>query len=171
MSLLCMPYIRFSPNFFSFLYKASNKTVLPAEEGCLQYYTGVSGQIKSYNYDPGAGLQLSKQDYSICIRMERNFCGIQYTTCPDTGRKKTDQPLHRGPSAAWWQIESLLHVGIYVFWNRALCYTYVTRTNKLHTFYSKCCNLMIVSSTCFEHPSVHNQEHLYMEFYGFSLVL
>jgi hypothetical protein len=59
--------------------------VLAAEEGCLQYFTGVSGQIKSYNYDPGAGLQLSRQDYSICIRMERNFCGIQYTACPDSG--------------------------------------------------------------------------------------
>ena len=61
--------------------------MLPAEEGCLQYFTGVSGQIKSYNYDPGAGLQLSNQDYSTCIRMERNFCGIQYTACPDTGKE------------------------------------------------------------------------------------
>ncbi|PNF30477.1 hypothetical protein B7P43_G12146, partial [Cryptotermes secundus] len=59
-------------------------TIYRAEEGCLQYFTGVSGQIKSYNYDPGAGLQLSKQDYSVCIRMERNFCGIQYTACPDS---------------------------------------------------------------------------------------
>ncbi|KAJ4449819.1 hypothetical protein ANN_01225 [Periplaneta americana] len=59
-------------------------TIYRAEEGCLQYFTGVSGQIKSFNYDPGAGLQLSKQDYSICIRMERNFCGIQYTSCPDS---------------------------------------------------------------------------------------
>jgi hypothetical protein len=87
-----MRYIRFSPKFLSLLHKASNKTVLPAEEGCLQYFTGVSGQIKSFNYDPGAGLQLSKQDYSICIRMERNFCGIQYTACPDTGRITTDHP-------------------------------------------------------------------------------
>jgi hypothetical protein len=70
---------------FAFCTKCSNRTVLPAEEGCLQYFTGVSGQIKSYNYDPAAGLQLSKQDYSICIRMERNFCGIQYTACPDAG--------------------------------------------------------------------------------------
>ncbi|XP_021929766.1 uncharacterized protein LOC110834666 [Zootermopsis nevadensis] len=64
-------------------------TIYRAEEGCLQYFTGVSGQIKSYNYDPGAGLQLSKQDYSICIRMERNFCGIQYTACPDTVNNRT----------------------------------------------------------------------------------
>lgn len=58
-------------------------TIYRAEEGCLQYYTGVSGQIKSFNYDTVNGLQLSNQDYSICIRMERNFCGIQYMTCSD----------------------------------------------------------------------------------------
>lgn len=49
----------------------------------MQYFTGVSGQILSYNYDPNTGLQLSNQDYSACIRMERNFCGIQYTVCED----------------------------------------------------------------------------------------
>ncbi|XP_011501685.1 PREDICTED: uncharacterized protein LOC105365268 [Ceratosolen solmsi marchali] len=58
-------------------------SIFRAEEGCMQYYTGVSGQIKSFNYDPNIGLQLSNQDYSICIRMERNFCGIQYMTCDD----------------------------------------------------------------------------------------
>ncbi|KAG6444635.1 hypothetical protein O3G_MSEX003479 [Manduca sexta] len=59
-------------------------TIYKAEEGCLQYYTGVSGQLRSFNYDPASGLQLSNQDYGICIRMERNFCGIQYSVCPDT---------------------------------------------------------------------------------------
>ncbi|XP_077301690.1 uncharacterized protein LOC143922340 [Arctopsyche grandis] len=58
-------------------------TIYRAEEGCLQYYTQVSGQLRSFNYDPIGGLQLSNQDYSICIRMERNFCGIQYSACPD----------------------------------------------------------------------------------------
>merc|ERR1712117_21863 len=28
--------------------------------------------------------QLSNTDYTMCVRMERNFCGIQYTACPDT---------------------------------------------------------------------------------------
>ena len=31
-------------------------------------------------------------------------------------------------------------------------------------------NLIIVSSTCFEHPSVHPQEDLYMQFYGISFI-
>ncbi|CAH1390974.1 unnamed protein product [Nezara viridula] len=58
-------------------------SIYRAEEGCLQYFTGVSGQVKSFNYDPVSGLQLSNQDYSACIRVERNFCGIQYTACSD----------------------------------------------------------------------------------------
>ncbi|KAF7395941.1 hypothetical protein HZH68_009991 [Vespula germanica] len=58
-------------------------TIYRAEEGCLQYFTGVSGQIKSFNFDASTGLQLSNQDYSICIRMERNFCGVQYMPCSD----------------------------------------------------------------------------------------
>ena len=49
----------------------------------MQYFTGVSGQMFSFNYDNAAGLQLSNTDYTMCVRMERNFCGIQYTACPD----------------------------------------------------------------------------------------
>lgn len=51
--------------------------------GCLQYYTGVSGRVRSFNFDTSSGRQLSNQDYSICLRMERNFCSVQYTSCPD----------------------------------------------------------------------------------------
>ncbi|XP_045461940.1 uncharacterized protein LOC123672031 [Harmonia axyridis] len=54
-----------------------------ADEGCLQYFSSVSGQITSFNYDPTEGLQLSNQNYGICIRQDRNFCGVQYTQCPD----------------------------------------------------------------------------------------
>ena len=52
------------------------------DNSCLQYFSGVSGTIKSFNYDGVNGRQLSNQDYSICIRTESNFCGIAYTTCP-----------------------------------------------------------------------------------------
>lgn len=54
---------------------------LVAPNSCLQYYTGVSGTIRSFNYDGINGRQLSNQDYSICIRTESNFCGIAYTVC------------------------------------------------------------------------------------------
>ena len=60
-----------------------------ASDGCLQYFTGVSGQMWSFNYNDASGLQLSNTDYSICVRMERNFCGIQYTACPDAGNNSS----------------------------------------------------------------------------------
>ncbi|XP_066147836.1 uncharacterized protein [Euwallacea fornicatus] len=58
-------------------------SLLKADEGCLQYFTGVTGQIKSFNFDLTSGRQLSNQDYTICVRAERNFCGIQYSQCID----------------------------------------------------------------------------------------
>ena len=58
---------------------------IPAADGCLQYFTGVSGMMMSFNYNNAAGLQLSNTDYTMCVRTERNFCGIQYTACDDTG--------------------------------------------------------------------------------------
>ena len=48
-----------------------------AGDGCLQHYTGVAGTIESFNYNNGAGLQLSDTDYTVCVRMERNFCGTE----------------------------------------------------------------------------------------------
>ncbi|XP_039431094.2 uncharacterized protein LOC120414128 [Culex pipiens pallens] len=60
-----------------------------AEQGCLQYFTGVSGRIKSFNFDTTSGRQLSNQDYSLCIRTERNFCSIHYTACPDVSRNRS----------------------------------------------------------------------------------
>lgn len=59
-------------------------SISKADQGCLQWYTGVSGKVRSFNFDTRSGRQLSNQDYSICMRTERNFCGIQYTACTDS---------------------------------------------------------------------------------------
>jgi len=86
-----------------------------AADGCLQYFTGVSGQMFSFNYNDASGLQLSDTDYSICVRMERNFCGIQYTACPDTinttpqsfsisGTSNTGSQVGTGCSTDWLTI-------------------------------------------------------------------
>ena len=53
----------------------SLNSLVSAADGCLQYYTGVAGRVESFNYNMAAGLQLSDTDYSVCVRMERNFCG------------------------------------------------------------------------------------------------
>jgi len=86
-----------------------------AADGCLQYFTGVSGQMFSFNYNDAAGLQLSDTDYSMCVRMERNFCGIQYTACADTinaapmsfsvsGSTNTGSQVGTGCSTDWLTI-------------------------------------------------------------------
>jgi len=68
-----------------------------AADSCLQYFSGMSGRIKSFNYgDPTVvntehmeyGMQLSAQEYSICMRAEEGFCGIVYVPCRDTAEPK-----------------------------------------------------------------------------------
>ena len=60
------------------------------QQGCFQYFTGLTGTLQSYNY---AGLaQIQGHQYKNCIRAEEGFCCIQYdvvafavtaTTCAD----------------------------------------------------------------------------------------
>jgi len=49
-----------------------------APEGCLQYFTGATGTVKSYNYD--GGVQLADQNYVNCIRQEEGYCSIGYSS-------------------------------------------------------------------------------------------
>jgi len=49
-----------------------------APSGCLQYYTGSTGTISTYNYNSANGQLLANQDYSACIRSERTICTICY---------------------------------------------------------------------------------------------
>lgn len=52
---------------------------------CTQYFTGISGNVKSYNF--AGGQLLNSQYYTNCIRTEKGYCGIQWkessTTSPD----------------------------------------------------------------------------------------
>ena len=76
--------ISFSRSFSIKVTQIDCTSLTKAGDGCLQYLTGVSGNVFSYNYNYGRGVQLANTDYTICVRMERNYCGIQYTACPDT---------------------------------------------------------------------------------------
>lgn len=58
-------------------------SISAAPQGCLQYHTGINGKVRSFNYNVVSGRQLSNQDYSICMRTEKNFCSIQYSACTD----------------------------------------------------------------------------------------
>ncbi|ODM97145.1 hypothetical protein Ocin01_09540 [Orchesella cincta] len=65
-----------------------------AGDSCLQYFTGMSGRIKSFNYGdptmmgPEYGMQLSAQEYTTCVRAEEGFCGIVYVPCKDSAEFK-----------------------------------------------------------------------------------
>merc|ERR1711884_519905 len=56
-----------------------------APTDCVQYFTGKSGTVKSYNF--GGGQLLQSQIYTNCIRTEAGYCAIQWkessTTSPD----------------------------------------------------------------------------------------
>ncbi|CAL8123174.1 unnamed protein product [Orchesella dallaii] len=65
-----------------------------AGDSCLQYFTSMSGRIKSFNYGdptmmgPEYGMQLSAQEYTTCVRAEEGFCGIVYVPCKDSAEPK-----------------------------------------------------------------------------------
>jgi hypothetical protein len=53
--------------------------------GCLQYFTGMSGTVSSFNFPIGSTVgptatHLANQKYSICFRQEANKCQICFTT-------------------------------------------------------------------------------------------
>merc|ERR1719189_2562401 len=50
-------------------------------DGCLQYYTGVSGQIMTFNFLDAASSHLALQNYNVCMRKEQGYCCNQYTVC------------------------------------------------------------------------------------------
>ena len=62
------------PSFFFFL-----KT---APEGCLQWYTGATGTVASYNFQ--GGTHLANQDYEACVRTEQGNCQINWATAGTT---------------------------------------------------------------------------------------
>jgi len=60
---------------------ACNSEMRPPE-GCLQYYMGTEGRIKTFNF-AGDNAHLPDQQYSICIRQEMGFCCNRYSVCAD----------------------------------------------------------------------------------------
>lgn len=50
-------------------------------EGCFQYHTELTGQIKTFNFDGPTG-HLANQRYSSCIRQAEGYCCVEYQICP-----------------------------------------------------------------------------------------
>jgi hypothetical protein len=52
-----------------------------APTDCTQYFTGVTGNFKSYNYQGSAmSLAINTMAYKNCFRQEEGYCSIEYTT-------------------------------------------------------------------------------------------
>jgi len=50
-----------------------NPTIINKPPGCLQWYTGLSGQVTSLNYNNNGALgRMNDDDYKVCIRPEGN---------------------------------------------------------------------------------------------------
>merc|ERR1719219_269068 len=69
--------------------ECSSRTLPPT--GCLQYFTGPTGTVTSFNYRAGCTSQpcthLQAQRYSSCIRQEAGYCSIGWRA--DTADTKT----------------------------------------------------------------------------------
>ena len=62
-------------------------SISKAPNDCLQYYTGVSGSITSFNYPT---ILLEDMIYTICIRQEHGYCAIDYSQSSST----SPDPFH-----------------------------------------------------------------------------
>ncbi|XP_020297217.1 uncharacterized protein LOC109861813 [Pseudomyrmex gracilis] len=51
-----------------------------APVGCLQYFRTINGTLRTFNYLPN-GRYLAGHDYLLCVRQERDMCGIAYQPC------------------------------------------------------------------------------------------
>jgi len=50
-------------------------------DGCLQWQTGLTGRIQTYNFNTAAGPHLANQNYQSCIRQEAGMCCVEYSVC------------------------------------------------------------------------------------------
>jgi len=57
--------------------ECTNTNKAPAN--CVQYFTGTTGTLTSYNYLATGGIELTQQNMAVCVRAEANNCKIQYT--------------------------------------------------------------------------------------------
>ena len=48
--------------------------------------TGVTGTLTSWNYDDPNYIHTNNQDYGICIRREKGYCGVSYFRADETNR-------------------------------------------------------------------------------------
>jgi len=79
-------------------FEMSNKMGGPP--GCLQYFTGTTGTISSFNWVSTASVHLANQDYDVCIRRPKDKCAICYSETAKFVTKTTKGTFGVGISGA-----------------------------------------------------------------------
>ena len=59
----------------------------------------------------GTGLQISGTDYSVCVRGDQNFCGVQYSACIDLVNSPARSFYISSPDTASGEAPELSKVG------------------------------------------------------------
>lgn len=65
-----------------------------APADCVQYFTGVTGNVQNYNFK--GDTYINNQDYNNCIRTEKGYCSIQWKESSST----SPDPFQIGTGAA-----------------------------------------------------------------------
>jgi len=81
-------------------YECKDVGTLVPNGGCLQYHTGATGQLSTFNWAPNDAQHLPNQDYNICIRQEMGFCCIEYSVCDQAGAFSLSVPTIAADIAA-----------------------------------------------------------------------
>ena len=71
-------------SFFDVTNRLSNN-LFRAPSDCFQFYTGIAGRVKSFNYG-GTNLMLQGLGYSACIRQELGGYCFQISTFQEIGK-------------------------------------------------------------------------------------
>lgn len=84
--------------------------VWKAPAGCTQWYTGVSGNVVSYNYQ--GGMHLANHNYRACIRKERDRCSIGYYSPPEEFKLSQSASSNLGGSQCFLDFVSIPRIGV-----------------------------------------------------------
>merc|ERR1711902_243410 len=55
------------------------------DSGCRMYFTGITGNVKSYNFEGDQRFHLNDLQINACVRQELGYCGIKWQTTDDPG--------------------------------------------------------------------------------------
>ena len=64
-------------------------------DDCLQWSTGITGRITTFNFLNSGGSHLNNQNYNHCIRQESGYCCVQYTVSNSLLKDNDKKIFHR----------------------------------------------------------------------------